>query len=310
MGTEKKAPSRSARGWDAAADATTGARAIASLAARGDLSGLGPADRARLYVQVCEALGLNPHAQPFAFLRLGGKEVLYATRGATDQLAAIHRLTREIVDGPRVIELAGVKLVFAVCKVSHPNGRVETSVATVALADPVNALMRVETKAKRRATLSILGLAILDETEADAGDAKGEGVDLSHAEAPRGDGEAPPRGEVPVDAPAPDAAVDPPPPEVPAALEGFYSRLPDLEAAADAVRLWVKHRPAVAQVAKRDAEAAFAALALRAGQLGAQDARRWLKRALADHDAGAQAAPAKAQPAKASRAQAAQGATP
>ena len=306
MGTEKKAPPRAARAGAAAADATTGARAIESLAARGDLSGLGPEGRAQLYVQACAALGLNPHAQPFAFLRLGGKEVLYATRGATDQLAAIHGLTREIVDGPRVIELAGVKLVFAVCRATHPNGRVETSVATVALADPVNALMRVETKAKRRATLSILGLAILDETEADAGGAKGEGVDLSKAEAPR-DGEepAPPRGEVPVDAPAPDAAADPPPPEVPAALEGFYLRLPELERPDDAVRLWVKHRPALAGVAKPAREVAFDALAQRAGQLGAEDPRRWLKRALAAHDDAAKAAQAKATQAKA-----AQGATP
>jgi len=125
-------------------DGRTGTKVIESLVLRGDLSGLGPNERARFYVQMCEGLGLNPHAQPFAFLRLNGKEVLYATRGATDQLAAIHKLDREIIDGPKVIDLAGTKLVYAVCRARHPNGRVETATATVPLIDPVNVLMKCE----------------------------------------------------------------------------------------------------------------------------------------------------------------------
>ena len=161
------------------------AAAVESLVLRGDLSALGPAHRAAYYLRLCEQLGLNPHAQPFAFLRLNGKEVLYATRGATDQLAAIHRLNREIIDGPKVIDLAGTKLVIAVCRATHPNGRFETATATVPLTDPVNVLMKAETKAKRRATLSILGLGLLDEMELETIPAKsqepGGGVDLSQA---------------------------------------------------------------------------------------------------------------------------------
>ena len=160
------------------------AAAVESLVLRGDLSALGPAHRAAYYLRLCEQLGLNPHAQPFAFLRLNGKEVLYATRGATDQLAAIHRLNREIIDGPKVIDLAGTKLVIAVCRATHPNGRVETATATVPLTDPVNVLMKAETKAKRRATLSILGLGLLDEMELETipGSAQepGGGVNFEH----------------------------------------------------------------------------------------------------------------------------------
>ena len=141
------------------------AKVVESLVLRGDLSGLNPQQRARHYVRVCESLGLNPDAQPFAYLRLNGKEILYATRGATDQLAAIHRITREIIDGPKVIDLAGTKLVMCVAKATHPNGRTETSVATVPMMDPQNVLMKAETKAKRRVTMSILGLALLDEME-------------------------------------------------------------------------------------------------------------------------------------------------
>lgn len=141
------------------------ARVVESLVVRGDISALSTADRSRYYMKMCESLGLNPHAQPLAFLKLNGKEVLYATKGATDQLAAMHRLNRRMIDGPRVIDLGGTKLVYAVCEATHPNGRTETAIATVPLIDPVNVLMKCETKAKRRATLSILGLGMLDEME-------------------------------------------------------------------------------------------------------------------------------------------------
>lgn len=173
-------------------DAHTQAKVIESLVLRGDLSGLGPLERAKFYVQMCEGLGLNPTSQPFAFLRLNGKEVLYATRGATDQLAAMHKLNREVIDGPKVIDLAGTKMVYAVCKATLPGGRFETATATVPLVDPVNVLMKCETKAKRRATLSILGLGVLDEMELETIPARaqepGAGVDLSQVREP---GDAP-----------------------------------------------------------------------------------------------------------------------
>lgn len=140
-------------------------KVIESLVLKGDLSGLTPAQRAAHYNRVCDSLGLNPDSQPFAYLKLNGKEVLYATRGATDQLAAIHRVNREIIDGPKVIDLAGTKIVYCVARAAHPNGRTETAIATLQFADPVNVLMKAETKAKRRATLSILGLGMLDEME-------------------------------------------------------------------------------------------------------------------------------------------------
>ena len=146
-------------------DSQTTGRVIESLVARGDISDLSPCDRAKYYLQMCEMLGLTAATQPFAILRLNGKEILYPTRGATDQLAAIHRLNREIIDGPKVIDVAGTKMIYAVCRVTHPNGRIETACATVALSDPLTAMMKAETKAKRRATLSILGLGMLDETE-------------------------------------------------------------------------------------------------------------------------------------------------
>ena len=262
-------------------DGRTGTKVIESLVLRGDLSGLGPAERAKFYVQMCEGLGLNPHAQPFAFLRLNGKEVLYATRGATDQLAAMHMLNREIIDGPKVIDLAGTKLVYAVCKATHPNGRVETATATVPLVDPVNVLMRCETKAKRRATLSILGLAPLDETVADT--AVDGGAVLSAEELDRAIAElhAPPKpptdggsgggGGAPPTAPAAEASTTPEPTAPPASgpvavLDLALAKLPLSTVGAQRVaRTWWSHRDAFvhAGLIEEGEAAVFAALRAR-----------------------------------------------
>jgi hypothetical protein len=262
-------------------DGRTGTQVIESLVLRGDLSGLGPSERARFYVQMCEGLGLNPHAQPFAFLRLNGKEVLYATRGATDQLAAMHKINREIVDGPKVIDLAGTKLVYAVCRATHPNGRVETATATVPLVDPVNVLMKAETKAKRRATLSILGLGVLDEMELETIPANvqepGGGVDLHHAPASRGEEPAPPRGEAPV---------EPLPAEIPPAAEGFYARIGEIELPGEAVAVWMRHRAELAALSAPEREAAWKALCKRTEDVGKmKNAKVWLKKAIAEEDA-------------------------
>lgn len=260
-------------------DQRTGAKVIDSIVLRGDLSGLGPSERARFYTQMCEGLGLNPHAQPFAFLRLNGKEILYATRGATDQLAAMHRVNREIVDGPKVIDLAGTKLVYAVCKASLPNGRVETATATVPLTDPVNVLMKAETKAKRRATLSILGLGVLDEIEIETIPAgaqePGGHVDLSQVNHAAEAAE-----ESPANDPQPDPTTAPP------ALGGFYARIAEIELPGEAVAVWMKYRAELAPLPVADREAAWRSLCKRTEEVGRmKNAKVWLKKAIAEEDA-------------------------
>ncbi|MBK8694469.1 MAG: hypothetical protein IPN17_19850 [Deltaproteobacteria bacterium] len=260
-------------------DERTGAKVIDSIVLRGDLSGLGPSERARFYVQMCEGLGLNPHAQPFAFLRLNGKEILYATRGATDQLAAMHRVTREIIDGPKVIDLAGTKLVYAVCKASMPNGRFETATATVPLTDPVNVLMKAETKAKRRATLSLLGLGVLDELEIETIPANaqepGGGIDLNQVNPMAEAAE-----ESPANDPTPDPATAHP------ALGGFYARIGEIELPGEAVAVWMKYRAELAPLPVADREAAWRALCKRTEEVGRmKNAKVWLKKAIAEEDA-------------------------
>jgi len=131
----------------------------------GDLGQLSPELRAEYYERVCESLGLNPFTRPFEYLTINGKLVLYARRDATDQLRRIHDISTEVVSREQIGELYVVRV-----RATTPSGRVDEAIGAVntsglqgeALA---NGIMKAETKAKRRATLSIVGLGWLDESE-------------------------------------------------------------------------------------------------------------------------------------------------
>jgi hypothetical protein len=138
---------------------------IESIVTAGDISRLDPHQKAIYYRRRCESLGLDPSSKPFDVLRLSGKEVLYLNRGGTDQLAKIHHVSRRIVEGPCCKTIEGTKMAYAKCEASTPDGRVEEVIATAPWADPTMILMKIETKAKRRATISITGAAALDESE-------------------------------------------------------------------------------------------------------------------------------------------------
>ena len=250
---------------------------------RGDISALSVEERSKFYVQMCEQLGLNPASQPFAALKLNGKEILYPTRGATDQLAAIHRLNREIVDGPKVIDLAGTKLVYAVCRATHPNGRIETAVATVPLTDPVNVLMKCETKAKRRATLSILGLGMLDETELETITANVKSTGLPVDVQPVLGASPETEGGRADDEPEDATQVHP---EQPAALVAFEEDTAKIDLPGEAVSVWIRHRAELAKLEPAQREAAWKALVQKTEDVGKmKNARAWLKKAIAEQDA-------------------------
>src|SRR5215471_2059997 len=59
--------------------------AVLDVIVRGDLSKLSPDETVNYYRAVCQSLGLNPLTQPFAYLTLSGRKVLYATKACTDQ---------------------------------------------------------------------------------------------------------------------------------------------------------------------------------------------------------------------------------
>lgn len=139
---------------------------IEAVIARGDIAQLSPEERAKYYVSVCTSVGLNPMTRPFEYITLNGKLTLYARKDATDQLRGIHNVS--VVDLAES-EREGVFIVTA--KVMNGKGRTDAAKGAVPITGLrgdalANALMKAETKAKRRATLSICGLGfVLDETE-------------------------------------------------------------------------------------------------------------------------------------------------
>lgn len=138
----------------------------------GDLSTLAPDEKVDYYNRVCESVGLNPLTKPFQYIRLNSKEVLYAGKDCCEQLRGIHNISiqvmsREIHDDIFVVTSRATRI----------DGRYDESIAAVAICNlkgeaKCNAMMKAETKSKRRVTLSICGLGMLDETEIDSIEAK------------------------------------------------------------------------------------------------------------------------------------------
>jgi len=115
-------------------------------------------------------MGLDPFTKPFDILRLNGREVLYCTRSGTQQLNKLHKVSHLITSRDTNAD-AGVYIVTS--KASLPDGRCTESIGAVNIAGLkgeayANAIMKAETKAKRRATLDLLGLGVLDESEAES----------------------------------------------------------------------------------------------------------------------------------------------
>lgn len=145
---------------------TTNAIELALI--NGDVSKLTSEQRISFYNKVCESVGLNPLTQPLAFLKMQGKEILYAKKDATDQLRKLH--------GVSILKLE-TQMVSDICVVTatarDKNGKEDSEIGAVdtkGLAGEklANAMMKASTKAKRRVTLSICGLGILDESEVDS----------------------------------------------------------------------------------------------------------------------------------------------
>ena len=131
----------------------------------GDLSKLTPTERLQYYRAVCDSVSLNPLTRPLEYLHLNGKLILYARKDASDQLRKLHGISVDRVED-KVVE--GVYVVTA--HLRDNRGRTDSDIGAVTIkglsGDALaNAMMKAHTKAKRRGTLSICGLGMLDETE-------------------------------------------------------------------------------------------------------------------------------------------------
>jgi len=154
---------------------------IEQVLIQGDLAPLTPEQRVAYYKAVCKSLGLNALTSPFGYIlfketeNAPAKLALYAKKDAAEQLRKIH--------GVSVIPKTTTQEVtedFATTRLSlmDKTGRTDTATGIVYLWKKYNnqpyrltgqrlgdAIMKSETKAKRRGTLSICGLGILDEMD-------------------------------------------------------------------------------------------------------------------------------------------------
>ncbi len=148
------------------------AESIERLLVDGDLARLKPAEKVTFYTELCNRLGLNPFTRPFQFLLTKeNKLILYAGRDAADQLRKLHGVSIEFIS--REVVEGGIYEVTV--KATDATGRTDMATGSASILDKAdkplkgtelsNARMRAETKAKRRVTLSIVGLGFLDETE-------------------------------------------------------------------------------------------------------------------------------------------------
>ena len=125
----------------------------------GDLAKMPPEVRIRYYCATCASAGLNPMTQPFTPMKnQAGQVVLYANKEAAEQLRkrdriSIRILSREKDDGLYIVTVAA----------STPDGRCEESQGIIEITNLkgtalANAMMKCETKAKRRVTMALCGL--------------------------------------------------------------------------------------------------------------------------------------------------------
>lgn len=142
------------------------------VAVRDDLSHLSEPEKQLYYQHICDEYGLNAAAKPFSYITFEDERtILYANKNATDQLRQIHGVSVTLTEHKSFND--DVYMVLA--KGRTKDGREDESIGAVALKDwegelftPGNlakAIMSAETKAKRRVTLALCGLSLLDELE-------------------------------------------------------------------------------------------------------------------------------------------------
>jgi hypothetical protein len=142
--------------------------AIEKVVVQGDLSPLTAQQRVIYYKKVCESAGLNPFTKPFEYIMLNGKLTLYAKKDCTEQLRKLNGISITSLEDKLVDDIY-----IVTAKATTKDGRSDQSKGAVVIGHlkgeaKANAIMKAETKAKRRVTLSISGMGFCDESEIDS----------------------------------------------------------------------------------------------------------------------------------------------
>lgn len=143
-------------------------RLLNDVLMKGDISKLTPKQVLKYHLHLCNTLGLNPFTRPFRIIKFkkDGREEFYATKDCTDQLRKVNKISIDDVS----FQFTNT-MVIATAKGSLPDGRSDVATGVVGISGEMsvearsNCIMRSETKAKRRLTLSLCGLGLTDESE-------------------------------------------------------------------------------------------------------------------------------------------------
>lgn len=154
----------------------------------GDLSGLNEEERVAHYNRVCAETGLNPATRPLAYIVLDGRLQLYCLKAGAEQLRVLHKISIERIercdedqthvvtvyakagDGRQDVDVGAVALVEPKERRDPRTGRLETNPMAgqpLSAAEAANARKTAVTQAKRRVTLSLAGIGMLDESQID-----------------------------------------------------------------------------------------------------------------------------------------------
>jgi len=145
----------------------TTAAAIEKAILKGDLRSLSEVERLQYNLAMCRSLGLNPITRPFDYILQDGKLSLYLNATGVAQLRALHGISTRITARQHDGELC-----YVTCVATDRERRSEEATAIVPLVGrdgkplrgqaKANAMMRAETKSKRRATLALAGIPWTD----------------------------------------------------------------------------------------------------------------------------------------------------
>jgi hypothetical protein len=157
------------------------AEALQKLMINGDLSSLTMQQRAEYLFHYATTKGLDPASKPFDLIVLNNRLTLYANRSASDQIRKRDGITTDRLyfgplrsgfdsEGKQVYDQTVWEVEY---KLTDQSGRVEISTGCVGVENMKgdakgNAVMKADTKAKRRGTLAMGGLGLADESEVES----------------------------------------------------------------------------------------------------------------------------------------------
>jgi hypothetical protein len=149
--------------------------AVRQAIAAGDFKHCTDAEREQYIEALCATIGISPMSRPFGWLKQptrGGNHnlVCYALKDCTEQLRSLRQVSLSILRCEPVADVMMVHVRATLPAVHGQPVRSDEDVGAVWLGDTsgenrANAVMRAITKAKRRATLSVCGLGVMDESE-------------------------------------------------------------------------------------------------------------------------------------------------